>query len=119
MVAGYTKGCVHYRRLRRPVEEQKIADLPDDRLEPSHPFSFCGMDCFGPFTTKQGREEYKRYGLLFTCLCSRAVHIGMPEDMTTDRFIIGIRSVTAIRGAVSLIFSDQGSILLQPVMSLQ
>jgi hypothetical protein len=84
-----------------------MADLPGDRVEPS-PFSFCGMDCFGPFITKQGRKEFKSYGLLFTCLCSRAVHIEMLDDMTTDSFIIGLRSFIAIRGTVTQIQSDQG-----------
>jgi len=109
VVADFIRNCVHCRRLRRPAEEQKMADLPEDRVEPSPPFSFCGMDCFGPFITKYGRKEYKRYGLLFTCLCSRAVHIEMLEDMTTDSFIIGLRSFIAIRGTVTQIRSDQGS----------
>src|SRR5664279_937342 len=103
IVADFIRSCVQCRRLRRPVEEQKMADLPEDRVEPSPPFCFCGMDCFGPFITKQGRKEYKRHGLLFTCLCSRAVHIEMLEDMSTDSFILGLRSFIAIRGTVSLL----------------
>ena len=103
------RNCVHCRKLRQPVEEQKMADLPEDRVEPSPPFSYCGMVCFGPFVTKQGRKEYRRYGLLFTCLCSRAVHIEMLEDMTTDSFITGLRSFIAIRDTVTQIRSDQGS----------
>ncbi len=108
-VATFIRSCIHCRRLRRPVEEQKMADLPEDRVEPSPPFSFCGMDCFGPFVTKHIRKEFKRYGLLFTCLCSRAVHIEMIDDMTTDGFIIGLRNFIAIRGTVTQIRSDQGS----------
>jgi len=109
VVAHYINNCVQCRKLRRPVEEQKMADLPSDRVEPTPPFSFCGMDSFGPFVTKQGRKEYKRYGLLFTCMCSRAVHIEMLEDLSTDSFLIGLRSFIAIRGTVTQIRSDQGS----------
>ncbi|RXN04513.1 hypothetical protein ROHU_033992 [Labeo rohita] len=47
-------------KLRRPAEEQRMADLPADRVEPSPPFSYSGIDCFGPFYTKQGRKEFKR-----------------------------------------------------------
>ena len=108
MVADLIRRCVHCRKLRRPAEEQKMADLPGSRTEPLPPFSFCGMDCFGPFVTKQGRKEYKRYGLLFTCMCSRAVHIEMLDDMTTDSFIIGLRNFIAIRGAVTELRSDHG-----------
>ncbi|KAA8592103.1 hypothetical protein FQN60_017558, partial [Etheostoma spectabile] len=108
-VAQHIRQCVPCRRARRPAEEQRMADLPPDRVDPSPPFTYCGMDCFGPFYTKQGRKEHKRYGLLFTCLCSRAVHIEMLEDMTTDAFINGLRRFIAIRGAVRHIRSDQGS----------
>ena len=109
IVAAYIKNCVQCRKLRRPVEEQKMADLPQDWVEATPPFAFCGMDCFGPFVTKQGRKEHKRYGLLFTCMCSRAVHIEMLEDLSTDSFIIGLRSFIALRGTVTQIRSDQGS----------
>lgn len=109
VVAHYIRQCVPCRRARRPPEQQRMADLPRDRTDPSPPFTYCGMDCFGPFYTKQGRKTYKRYGLLFTCLCSRAVHVEMLEDMTTDAFINALRCFIAIRGAVRHIRSDQGT----------
>lgn len=83
--------CVQCRRLRRPVEEQQMAELPKEQIEVSAPFCYTGMDCFGPFIIKKGRIEYKRYGLLFTCLSSRAVHIEMLEDLSTDMFINALR----------------------------
>lgn len=108
-VAAYVHQCVKCRRLRRCTEEQRMADLPSQRLDPSPPFTYCGMDCFGPFLTKQARKVHKRYGLLFTCLCCRAVHIEMLDDMTTDAFINALRCFIAIRGAVSQIKCDQGT----------
>ncbi|XP_063740638.1 uncharacterized protein LOC134865136 [Eleginops maclovinus] len=60
-VATYIRHCVTCRRLRRPVESQKMSDLPVERTEPTPPFTYCGMDCFGPFWTKQGRKEEKRW----------------------------------------------------------
>ncbi|XP_030602936.1 uncharacterized protein LOC115792515 [Archocentrus centrarchus] len=108
-VANFIHQCVKCRRLRRGTEEQKMSEFPRQRLEPSPPFTFCGMDCFGPFLTKQARKVHKRYGLLFTCLCCRAVHIEMLDDMTTDAFINALRCFIAIRGAVSEIRCDQGS----------
>lgn len=108
-VAKYIRQCVWCRRARAPPEEQRMADLPSDRIDPSPPFTYIGMDCFGPFNTKQGRKVYKRYALLFTCLSSRAVHLEMLEDMTTDAFINALCCFIAIRGAVRQIRSDQGS----------
>lgn len=60
-----------------------MADLLKERTEPSPPFTYCGIG-FGPFIVKQGREVIKRYDLLFTCMCSRAIHIEMLDDMSTD-----------------------------------
>ncbi|KAI2647804.1 Gypsy retrotransposon integrase-like protein 1 [Labeo rohita] len=109
VVANHIKQCVTCRRARRPTETQMMADLPANRLDPSPPFSYCGMDCFGPFLCKQGRKEHKRYGLIFTCFSSRAIHIEMLEDLTTDAFINALRCFIAIRGAVREIRSDQGT----------
>ena len=109
VVASYIKQCVTCRKARRPTETQKMADLPDHRVDPSPPFSYCGMDCFGPFHVKQGRKEHKRYGLIFTCLSSRAIHLEMLEDLTTDSFINALRCFIGIRGTVRQILSDQGT----------
>ncbi len=86
-----------------------MANLPKDRVEPSPPFTFCGIDCFGPFIVKEGRKELKKYGLLITCMCSRAVHIEMLNDMTSDCFINALHCFIAMRGPVQKLRSDQGS----------
>ncbi|XP_045929797.1 uncharacterized protein LOC123985872 [Micropterus dolomieu] len=67
------------------------------------------MDCFGPFATTEGRKQRKRYGLLFTCFCSRGIHIEMLEDLSTDAFINVLRCFIALRGAVRQIQCDQGT----------
>ena len=86
-----------------------MADLPKERMETAPPFTYCGMDCFGPFYAKDRRRELKRYGLLLTCMGSRAVHIEMLDDLTTNAFINSLRSFIAIRGNVCQIRCDQGS----------
>lgn len=53
VVTSCIKTCVHCRKYRRPVEEQKMAEPPPERLNPSPPFTYTGMDCFGPFLNKQ------------------------------------------------------------------
>ena len=74
-VARFISSCVTCRRLRRPTEQQKMACLPDDRLEPAPPFSFCAVDYFGPFIVQERRSEVKRYGVFFTRMGSRSVHL--------------------------------------------
>lgn len=108
-VAKFIHKCVQCRKLRRPAEEQRMADLPRERVEVSAPFTYCGMDCFGPFIVKRARKELKRYGLLFTCLSSRAVHIEMIEDLSTDSFINALRCFISLRGAVRKLQCDHGT----------
>lgn len=74
-VSCYIYKCVKCRKFRRCTEEQKMSALPSERLETTPPFTYCGVDCFGPFYVKEGGKELKRYRLLFTCMCSRAVRI--------------------------------------------
>lgn len=108
-VASFIRQCVTCRRLRKAPEGQRMSDLPLQRLEPSPPFTHCGMDCFGPFVTTEGRKQHKRYGLLFTCFCSRAIHIELLDDLSTDAFINALRCFISIRGAVRQIQCDQGT----------
>ena len=45
--------CVDCRR-QAAVGEQKMADLPEHRVTPDKPpFTFVGVDCFGPFLIKR------------------------------------------------------------------
>nr|XP_055051225.1 uncharacterized protein LOC129437096 [Misgurnus anguillicaudatus] len=86
-----------------------MADLPEERMEMTPPFTYCGIDCFGPFYVKEARKELKKYGLIFTCMCSRAIHIEMLDDLTTDAFINALRGFIAIRGHVRQLRCDQGT----------
>ena len=64
-----------------------MANLPSSRVEPAPQFSYCAVDYFGPWYIKEGRKEVKRYGALFTCLASRAIHIEVAHSMETDSFL--------------------------------
>ena len=102
--------CLTCKRLRRPPESQKMADLPQDRvsaLDP--PFTFTGTDLFGPFFVSQGRSQVKRYGVIFSCLNTRAVHIEVASSLSTDSFICAFLRFLARRGSIKMIRSDQAS----------
>ena len=76
-----------------------MADLPPSRLQiDTHPFAYCGVDYFGPLLVKQRRFQVKRYGCLFTCLTSRAIHIEDAMDLTTNAFINALRRFLSRRG---------------------
>ena len=86
-----------------------MADLPADRIDPSPPFTYCGVDFFGPFYVKEGRKRLKRYGALFMCTSSRAIQIEVADALSTDSFINVLRCFLAIRGPIRQLRSDQGT----------
>ncbi|XP_064106705.1 uncharacterized protein LOC135215687 isoform X1 [Macrobrachium nipponense] len=75
LVAKHISKCVTCRKIRHDTLTQKMADLPKDRVEMSSPFTYSAVDYFGPFIIKEGRKELKRYGVLITCMSTRAIHI--------------------------------------------
>ena len=76
-----------------------MADLPADRATPSKPpFSFVGVDCFSPFWVKRARSQVKRYGVLLTCLATRAILLEVAQSMDTDSFVNSMRRFIARRG---------------------
>jgi hypothetical protein len=101
--------CVTCRRLRGECQQQKMADLPEDRTSESPPFTYAGVDLFGPWIIKEGRKELKRYGVIFTCLASRAVHIEVASSLSTDSFINALRRTICTRGPIRVLRCDQGT----------
>ena len=101
--------CVTCRPIKSTPQDQKMADLPEDRLTPAPPFSYVGVDYFGPCATKDSRKEHKRYAALFTCLVSRALHIEVAHSLETDSFLHALRRFIARRGPVREIRSDNAT----------
>ena len=101
--------CRRCRELRGKLGEQKMADLPPERVNPSPPFTYCGADMFGPFFIKEGRKEVKRYGCIFTCMSCRAVHIEVTSKLDADTFIQALRRFVGRRGQVRSIRTDNGT----------
>ncbi len=90
-----------------------MADLPLDRIQPDEPpFSKVGIDYFGPIEVKRARSVVKRYGVIFTCLTTRAVHLEVAYSLDTSSCINAIRRFMSRRGVVKLFRSDNGTNLV-------
>ena len=109
LVSKLINNCVTCKKVRYSTCVQKMADLPQDRIEISPPFSYSAVDYFGPFFIKEGRKEVKRYGVLFTCMSSRAVHLETANSLNTDSFINAYRRFVSRRGPCIQLRSDHGS----------
>ena len=64
------------------AETQLMADLPVLHLAPhTPPFYYTACDYFGPYNVKVGRSKMaKYYGVIFTCLNTRAVPISRTSN---------------------------------------
>ena len=109
-VRSVLERCVSCCRRQAPLCQQKMADLPESRiLAEKPPFTSVGVDYFGPFQVRRGRSLVKRYGVIFTCIAIRAVHIEIAHSLDTDSFLLALRRFIARRGQVREIYSDNGS----------
>ena len=104
--------CVTCRKLGAELQQQRMGPLPSFRLKPAPAWSYTSLDLFGPFEIKgevNKRTRSKGYGIIFTCMLSRAVHLDIATDYGTDAFLQVLRRFIAMRGSPNLIWSDQGS----------
>ena len=90
-----------------------MGSLPRARLTPNlPPFTHVGVDYFGPLNVLVGCRVEKRYGCLFTCLVTRAVHTEPTVQLDADSFLMAFRRFISIRGYPKEIFSDDGTNLV-------
>ncbi|XP_059097294.1 uncharacterized protein LOC131891683 [Tigriopus californicus] len=110
IVKKILRNCIRCKRYQSKVEQQVMADLPTGRLARNHPpFVETGVDLFRPFKIIRGRTSVDRYGLIFTCLTSRAAHLEVVFDKSTDSFLQALRRFIARRGQVRRMRSDNGT----------
>ena len=84
-----------------------MSDLPKERLAYQYPpFTNTGVDYFGPFYVTVRRTTKKRWGFLFTCLTTQAVHVEIVTSMDTSSCVMGVERFVLRRGTPAMIWSD-------------
>ena len=90
--------------------KQKMADLPPERVCPGNPpFTYVGVDLFGPFYVRVGRAQAKRYGCVYTCFTTRAIHLEVLSTLEADSFVNGFVRFISRRGLPLKVWSDNGT----------
>lgn len=105
------RNCVICRQLRQLPHVTFMADLPPERLRLFAPaFSTTGVDLFGPFLLKYGRNKTKKaWGAIFTCAMVRAIRLEIVESLSAESFLHAIRRFAARHGWPETIILDNGT----------
>ncbi|XP_070067011.1 uncharacterized protein [Drosophila virilis] len=110
LVREVSNTCPACRIRRTRPKPPGMGDLPIERLSPyTSPFTYTGVDYLGPYDIVVGRRREKRWGVLFTCLTVRAVHLDISTSLSTDSYLCVLKSFVARRGCPRRMLSDNGT----------
>ena len=104
--------CQLCKLSRAHTMTQVMGNMPPARLLPAPPFTSIMVDLFGPYAVRgevQKRTTGKAWGVIFTDLCCRAVHIEVSLGYDSQSFLLAFRRFAAVRGWPQIIFSDPGT----------
>lgn len=94
--------CLTCFRFRATRAQQIMAELPPNRATMSKSFQRVGIDLAGPILIKQSRirktVETKACISLFVCIVTKAIHLELLSDLTTDKFLLALKRLIARRG---------------------
>ncbi|CAL8111098.1 unnamed protein product [Orchesella dallaii] len=109
-VKDASKKCLKCREDRAKAVPPQMAVLPDFRVtRPPRPFTYVGVDYFGPIEVNILRRKVKRWGVLFTCLSTRAIHLEVAYSLSTDGMLMALERFVCRRGEPVEIWSDNGT----------
>lgn len=90
-----------------------MGDLPAYRVQETLPFTFVGVDYAGYFHIKSSQRRnapyVKGYVAVFVCLTTRAVHLELVSDLSTEQFLKAFKRFISRRGNPSKMFSDNAT----------
>lgn len=107
-----THQCVVCTRVKGKTLSPLMGNLPEDRITASFPFYRSGVDYAGPvfILNRKGRGArlIKSYICLFICFNTRAVHLELVSDLSSDAYLLALKRFISRRGKPSKIYSDNG-----------
>ena len=112
MVGRLLKKCVTCRRVvGKPFAVPDPPPLPQARVQEGPPFNVTGVDFTGAMYIKSEGSfgESKIYVCLFTCACTRAVHLEVVTDLSEETFVLAFHRFAARRSLPRLVISDNAS----------
>lgn len=107
------KSCITCFRFKAQAAQQIMSDLPKCRVEVTRPFTITGVDYGGPFLIKTSKlrkaPEQRCHIAIFVCMSTKAIHIELVTELTTQSFILTLKRFISRRGNPAKIMSDNGT----------
>ncbi|XP_075147221.1 uncharacterized protein LOC142221389 [Haematobia irritans] len=107
------RNCRNCTIYKQRIRNQIMAALPVERCTFSLPFTNTGIDFAGPFELKTSKlrnaKLQKGYAAVFICLSTRAVHLEVCSDLSTEAFMATFNRFVGRRGFPKKVFSDNGT----------
>jgi hypothetical protein len=117
--------CVICRKVNgKPYRKPIPAPLQTSRLLVAQAFTVTGVDFSGALFVKDTNAkgspaERKAYICLFTCAVTRAIHLELVTDLSTETFLRAFRRFAARRSLPTKMISDNGSTYLSAAEELK
>ncbi|XP_065078248.1 uncharacterized protein LOC135701393 [Ochlerotatus camptorhynchus] len=113
VVRKVVQGCMRCVRLKGKTAGQLMGTLPPARVLATRAFSHVGIDYAGPLKLKatciRGINITKGYIVVFVCLSTRAVHLEVANDLSSNTFLGSLKRFISRRGCPIEIRSDNGT----------
>ncbi|XP_058446192.1 uncharacterized protein LOC131427220 [Malaya genurostris] len=115
--------CLSCCRQKAQTAKQLMGSLPAARVTACRPFAHVGVDYAGPIMVRcsntRGARCMKGYIVVFICLSTKAIHLEVAGDLSTDTFLGAFRRMISRRGYCSEVWSDNGTNLVGANRQLQ
>ena len=115
MIRQILNYCITCKRDGETPQHLLMGDLPKNRVESGgEPFRNTGVDYFGPYVVKRSTKTrsntglVKRYGVSFTCRKTRATHIELARDLSTDSLLLALWEFISRRGHIQAMQLENG-----------
>ncbi|XP_057334343.1 uncharacterized protein LOC130673372 [Microplitis mediator] len=105
--------CITCFRAKPCAADHVMGILPEPRVTPSRPFLRVGIGYCGPMYIKEkrfrNRSRLKVYVAIYVCMSTKAVHLELVSDLTTEAFIGSLRRLFSRHGKSLEMYSDNAT----------
>ncbi|XP_025406355.1 uncharacterized protein LOC112680475, partial [Sipha flava] len=104
--------CITCFRSKPQLLQPVMAPLPSVRVTQCRAFENAGVDLCGPINVRSGLRKItplKHYIAVFVCMVTRAIHLELVRDLSSDAFMSALFRFISRRGQCVKLYSDNGT----------